>query len=200
MAEKDFKGPVTNDKTAVFIKTTGVTESSNLIKSLNDAADAAARWTAVKTWAGADDASVIRLPGAVTDMPAFIAPPNRLNVETYDGDNQTIQVLGIGQTPELDLTVSLFNPGGNDDHATLAALADGTLLDVLVLTATSWKLENTRYINQSTGDSALEAGGTAVLVSAGKPYPPGGAAGDYSRLTIPMAFKGAAASRVVASY
>lgn len=191
----DFAGPVTNDKTAVFLKYTGITVSSNLVKSIGDAADEDARWNAVKSWAGADDADVTRLPGAITDMPTFYAPPNRINVETYDGDNQAIQVLGIGQTPDLDLTISLFNPGGDSGHAALAKLAEGTMMDVCVLTATSWKLPNTAHID----GSALEAGGFAVLVQTGKPYYPGGAASDYSRLTLPMAFK-TISSRVIASY
>ena len=34
MPAHDFDGPVTNDKTAIFFKTTGVTASSNLVASL----------------------------------------------------------------------------------------------------------------------------------------------------------------------
>ena len=49
MAAHDFKGPVTNNKTALFLKTTGITASSNLVATL--AADADAKWTAVRTWA-----------------------------------------------------------------------------------------------------------------------------------------------------
>lgn len=201
----DFVGPVTGDKTAIFLKSRGlpsanntaVTAAANLVKTLNgDFADSDARWTAVKTWAGADDGDVVRLSGSIASLPSFYAPPNRLNVEVYDGDNQTVQVLGIGQTPELDLTVSLFDPGGDSGHAALAKVAEGTMIDVLVLTATSWKLENTKHID----GTALEAGGFAVLVSAGKPYNPGGDAGDYSQLTVPMAFKGITGERVIASY
>ena len=79
MSLHHFKGPVTNDKTAVFIKKDGISKSSNLVKSIREAADDDAKWTAVKTWAGADDGSVIRLPAAITEMPDFVAPPNRLN-------------------------------------------------------------------------------------------------------------------------
>lgn len=191
----DFKGPVTNDKTAVFLKYANVTAASNLVKSVGDAADDDAAWAAVKNWAGADDVDVTRLPAAITEMPDFHAPPNRVNVEVYDGDNQTVQVLGIGQTPDLDLTISLFNPGGDTGHAALAAVAEGTMMDVLILTATSWKAANTQHID----GSAIEAAGYAVLVVAGKPFAPGGAAADYSRLTIPMAFR-AISKRIVASY
>ena len=106
----DFNGPVTNDKTAIFLKYSGVTASTNLVKSVADAADADAVWAAVKNWAGADDANVTRLPASIAEMPDFHAPPNRVNVEVFDGDNQTVQVLGIGQTPDLDLTIELFDP------------------------------------------------------------------------------------------
>ena len=34
----DFHGPVTNDKTAVFLKYANVTADSNLVKSVRDAA------------------------------------------------------------------------------------------------------------------------------------------------------------------
>ena len=195
MALHDFKGPVNNDKTAIFIKTTGVTATANLVKTVGEAADADAKWAAVKTWAGADDASVIRLPAAITEMPDFHAPPNRQNIEVFDGDGQTVQVLGIGTTPDLDLTITLFNPGGDSDHATLAALAEETMLDVLTLTATTWKAANTEHID----GTAIECAGYATLCVCGKPFAPGGQAADFSRLTIPMAFRGIS-QRIVASY
>ena len=189
-----FKGPVTNDKTAVFIKKDGISRTSNLVKSIRDAADDDAKWTAVKNWAGTDDADVIRLPAAITEMPDFVAPPNRLNVEVFDGTNQSRQVLGIGQTPDLDLTITLFDPGNDEDHAALHALPDGTMMDIVVLTATTWKATNTEHID----GTALEATGFAALVVGGKPFMPGGAAGDYSRLTVPMAYQ--THVDVVASY
>ena len=43
MGAHNFKGPVTNDKTAVFLKVAGVDESSNLVKSVRDAADVDAK-------------------------------------------------------------------------------------------------------------------------------------------------------------
>lgn len=204
MALHDFHGPVTNDKTAIFLKAKGlpennataVTAATSLVKEVDDETADDDRWGAVKTWAGADDGSVVRLPAAITDMPTFYAPPNRLNVETYDANNQTIQVLGIGQTPDLDLTISLFDPAGDAGHAALAQLAEGTMMDVCVLTATTWKAKNTFHID----GTALEAGGFGALVVTGKPYYPLGGAGDYSQLTVPMAFKGITASRIVASY
>ena len=72
MPTHDFGGPVTNDKTAIYFKITGVTESNNLVKVVADAADADAKWLAVKTWAGADDGNVIRLPAAI----AQTVPPH----------------------------------------------------------------------------------------------------------------------------
>ena len=150
MSLHPFKGPVTNDKTAVFIGYNGatatftddVTASDNLVKDMVDAADDDARWTAVKTWAGAADARVIRLPAALTELPNFHAPPNRQNIEVIDGDNQTVQLLGIGQTPDLDLTIALFDPSDEDGHGKLAKIANNTMLDLLVMTATDWKADN----------------------------------------------------------
>ena len=55
----------------------------------------------------------------------------------YDGSNQTVQTLGIGTTPDLDITITLFDPGNNTDHATLAGLADNTMVDLALLTATT---------------------------------------------------------------
>ena len=71
------QGPVTNDKTAVFLKGKGlptnnniaVTAASNLVKSVADADDDNAVWTAVKGWAGNDDGSVVRLPAAIGSSP-----------------------------------------------------------------------------------------------------------------------------------
>lgn len=191
----DFKGPLTNDKTAVFVKLTGVTAASNLVKSVRDAADADAIWTAVKNWAGVDDANVTRLSAAITELPDFVAPPNRVNTEVYDGDGQSVQTLGIGTTPDLDLTLTMFDPGNNNDHAAMAAIEDGTLLDIAVFTATTWKDENTKHLDGSD----LECGGFAALVLAGEPFVPGGAAGDFSRLTVPLAFR-SRTQRIVASY
>lgn len=198
MTLKNFKGPVTNDKTAVFLKHTGVSASANLVGSIHAAADDDARWTAVTSWAGNDDANVTRLPAAITELPDFNAPPNRQNVEVFDGNNQTVQVLGIATTPDLDLTITLFDPGNDSDHADLAALDDGTMMDVLVLTATTWKKTTTKFLNPAAGNSALEASGFAALVTVGRPYTPGGAASDYARLTIPMAYRDS--ERIVASY
>ena len=186
MASHDFDGPVTNDKTAIFFKTAGVTATSNLVASLADDADNAARWATLKTWAGNDDADVRRLSASVTEMPDFHAPPNRINVETYDADNQSIQVLGIGTTPDLDLTVSLFNPAGDEAHAELAGLAENSYIDIAVITATSWKADNAKHID----GTALKAAGYAIFCQVGKPFAPGGQANDFSRLTVPLAFKG----------
>lgn len=199
----DFKGPITNDKTAVFLKgkglpsgnNTAVTAASNLVKSVRDAADEDAVWTAVKSWAGTDDDDVVRLPAAITELPDFHARPNRQNVEVFDGTNQSVQVLGIGTTPDLDLTITLYDPGNDDGHAALAKVADGTMLDILVLSATTWKAENTEHID----GTALEASGFAALVVAGKPYQPGGQASDYSRLTLPLAYRDIS-NRIIASY
>ena len=88
LAKHYFKGPVTNDKTAIFLKTSGVTAASNLVKSIRDAADDDAKWTAVKTWAGSDDDDVTRLPAAITELPDFYAPPNRQNIEVFDFDTR----------------------------------------------------------------------------------------------------------------
>ena len=191
----DFKGPLNNNNTAVYIKHNGVTAASNLVKSVKDAADADAIWTAVKNWAGADDANVVRLSAAITDLPDFFAPPARVNTEVYDGDGQTVQTIGIATTPDLDLTITLFDPGNNDDHATLAALEDKTMLDIAVFTATSWTAANTKHLD----GTALECGGFAALVQCGEPNVPGGAAGDFSRLVLPLAFK-SKTPRIVASY
>ena len=199
----DFAGPVTNNNTALFLKGKGmpatnnvaVARGSSLVKSINEAAGDDARWNAVTTWAGADDAKVVRFPAAIADLPAFYAPPNRLNVDVYDGDMQAAQVLGIAQTPDLDLTVDLFNPS-DDAHAALAAVTPGTMLDVLVMTATSWKLTNTVHLD----GTALECGGFAALVTAGRPYPALGPAGETAKLTVPLAFQAITAQRVIASY
>ena len=69
------------------------------------------------------------------------------------------------------------------------------MMDILLLTATTWRAPNTEHID----GTALEAAGYAVRVTTGKPFAPGGAAADYSRLTIPMAFR-AISDRIVASY
>lgn len=191
----DFKGPVTGDKIAVFLKTSGITATSNLVKTVRDAADDDAVWTAVKAWAGNNDGSVTRLPAALSELPSFHAPPNRLNIEVYDGANQTVQVLGIAQTPDLDLTIALFDPGNNTDHATLAKMAENTLVDVLVLTATTWRASGTAHID----GASIECSGYAVLALAGKPYQPGGPAGETAKLTIPLAYRDVS-PRIVASY
>ena len=192
MAQHDFQGPVNNDKTAVFLRYNGlakgstatVTAAANLVKSIRDAADSSGRWAAVTTWAGAADANTIRLPAAITELPDFVAPPNRQNIETYDGSGQTVQVLGIATTPDLDLTITLYNPS-DTDHQLLRDLPDQTMLDILVMTATTWRAANTGTLD----GSALEASGFAALCVAGKPFRPGGAAGDFSRLTIPLAYR-----------
>lgn len=181
----EFAGPVTGDKIAIFVKYTGITAASNLVASLADDADDDARWSTLQTWAGDDDGDVTRLSGSITSLPDFHAPPNRINVQTFDGDNQSIQVLGIGTTPDLDLTISLFDPKGNPGHAALARLAENTYIDIAVLTATTWKADKTKHINE-TG-TKLEAAGYAIFCQTGKPFQPGGEATDFSRLTIPLA-------------
>ena len=191
----DFKGPVTRNNTRIYTKTAGVTAAANLVKSVTDAADADARWTAIKTWAGADDGDVTRYPGVIADFPGLHAPANVINTEVYDGDGQTRQSFGIAQTPELAITIALFDPS-DAAHAALAAIKNGTYLDLLHITATSWFAADTVHLD----GTKLAGGGTVALLQAGQGYDPGGAAGENIQWTLPVALRGIYPDRVVASY
>ena len=72
MTTYDFKGPVTNDKTAVFLKgkglpsgnNTALTASANLVATLDgDFDDENARWAAVKAWGSPAHAGIAVLCG-----------------------------------------------------------------------------------------------------------------------------------------
>ena len=138
-----------NADSRVFIQL----DKSDLVSTLDSAADAAAKWTAVETFVA--EASTKEYKGVIPDFPPLKGDPNTLTGYFYGSGRQGIAYPGVKQPREITFNIQRYDRS-NADHAELED-ADGTAakkLSIALVTITDGQGKTVANTAQATARCA----------------------------------------------